>query len=201
MMKKTMLTLGMSMLLGSTLFAGGNMKNVEEVSTPVMPVMATAAQESDWYLGGGIGVGRANTYYYGTDTVSSLSVKAGYEAYKYLDIEARLYVGVKDGSSLKHSYSLGVFLKPKYPVSETTSIYGLLGYGQTKLTYVGPFSLLDDTTTQNDFMYGAGIEYRISKDWELYADITRLIDKSTVTIAGPYAAKVDMLTIGFNYKF
>lgn len=95
---------------------------------------------------------------------------------------------------------MGFFLKPHLEI-DGVDLYALLGYGKTKITYVGSFSIIDDTTTQNDWMYGMGLAYQLNNFLSAYGDMVRLVDKSTVLSSGPYAAKAIVSTIGFNYQF
>lgn len=206
-MKKWMITFGLSAFCVMGLYGGGDIEDpvlVQSASyeAPVAVEHVEIAKRpyTKWYAGGGVGIGKVNTYYYGKDSVTSLSANLGYRLYKNLDIEGRIYKGVKSGPSLEHSYSMGIFLKPHHEV-DGVDLYALLGYGQTKITYVGSYTILNDTTTQNDWMYGFGLSYQLNSFWSVYGDMVRLIDKSTVLSSGPYAAKAIMSTIGFNYQF
>ncbi len=205
-MKKWMITFGLSAFLAMGLYGDGDIvdpvlvESAHEVPLAVEPVEFKKKPYTKWYIGGGIGIGKVNTHYYGKDSVTSLSANLGYRLYKNLDVEGRLYRGVKSGSSLEHSYSMGFFLKPHLEI-DGVDLYALLGYGKTKITYVGSFSIIDDTTTQNDWMYGMGLAYQLNNFLSAYGDMVRLVDKSTVLSSGPYAAKAIVSTIGFNYQF
>ena len=206
-MKKMVISYGLSAFVAMGLYGGGhiythpNQKHIQRAQSEVKPIEIEKKPYTKWYIGGGIGRGKVNTYYFGKDTITSASLNAGYKLFKNLDIEARIYRGIKDGPSLRHSYSVGVFAKPYYEVVNKVELYALLGYGRTKLGYVGSFSILDDTTTQNDWMYGLGVSYKLNNFWSIYGDMTRLIDKSTRLSTGNYAAKAIISTVGFNYQF
>ena len=207
-MKRSIMTFGLSALFTMGLYGGGDIEDPVLVQSAYAAPAPVAVEHvefekrpySKWYIGGGVGTGKVNTYYYGKDSVTSLSANLGYRLYKNLDVEGRLYKGVKSGPSLEHSYSMGIFLKPHQEI-DGIDLYALLGYGQTKITYIGPFSIINDTTTQNDWMYGFGLSYQLNNFWSVYGDMVRLIDKSTVLSSGPYAAKAIISTVGFNYQF
>jgi opacity protein-like surface antigen len=123
---------------------------------------------------------------------------------KYLGVEARGTYGISDGDQLGHDYSMGLYLKPQYPINDTFTIYGLAGYAQSKISFENEVAfngISNDTTTQSDFSFGAGVDYGFSENWSVFIDAIRYIDKETTKPEGKYASKVDSFTLGVTYDF
>jgi OOP family OmpA-OmpF porin len=201
-MKKTITYALAALLVSTSLHAGGG-KNIapSDASVVAVPTLPTA---SKFYLGLGLGVDRVNSFLYGTDTAYSAVLKAGYDFNQYVGIEARGTYGISDGDQLGHDYSYGLYLKPQYPINEKVNLYGLLGYAQTKISFDNQVAFNGNTnnyTTQSDFSFGAGVDYKINSDWSVYADAVRYIDKETTRPEGKYAAKVDSFSLGVAYHF
>ena len=212
-MKRLVYTVSSALVLSSTLYAGGNLKEVAPaVTTPVpiehieAPVEPKAAQHpvSDLYVGAGIGMGRLATDRFGTDTVADAMIRIGYDFYRYLGVEARFAKGLADGDKLTHDYSWGIYLKPYYQVDNAMRLYALLGYGKSKLTYKNEpaeLGITNNYTEQSGVSYGIGVDYKIDKHWSLFIDAMRYINKSTLKTEGRYAIKVDGIYFGIAYHF
>jgi len=123
----------------------------------------------------------------GTDKTGGVILKAGYEYNQYIGIEAR---GIKtmikeDGGEIEH---IGLFIKPSYPITDNTTVYGLVGWAKTTTTG----SLRE--TDVDGLAFGAGVDYSVTQNISLFADYERLFQESD-------APKLDAISIGANYKF
>jgi opacity protein-like surface antigen len=190
-------------LLSTGLYAGGNMTKVNAEVEPYVPAPMVKSDQA-FYAGLGVSAGQVESHYYGKDTVVGVTGKVGYNLSKYLAVEFRGTKGLKDGSQLGLDYSYGLYLKPQYPVNADLSVYGLLGYAQTKISFdneVAFNGISNNYTTQNDFSFGVGLDYKLNEDWSLFIDVMRLIDKETTQLEGKYASRVNAITFGFVYHF
>jgi len=141
------------------------------------------------------------------DKTAGVVGRIGYDINQYIGIEAR---GIRtnwksNGGKVKHA---GLFVKPMYPVSNQTNVYGLVGYAKTKTE--GSLQKVDAKT----LAWGAGIEYDLSKDSAksgrynrafdgagdqegglgVFADYERLIQKSD-------SPDLDTVNVGVTYDF
>jgi len=205
-MKKTMLTLCSVAVLGTILYAGGN-KNVVPTDAPVAPLESTPVATtavSPFYVGVGASIDSVNTFVYDAETVSSATLRVGYDFMTYLGAEARGSYGMTTGDNLAHTYSYGLYLKPQYPINDTWKLYGLAGYAQTQITLdeaKAKATHVKEDTTQNGVSFGVGVAYALNNNWGLFADAMRLIDESEKKPEGEYAAKVDSFTFGGVFRF
>jgi len=200
-----------SLLLSGVIIAG---KNVAPVEAPVAPVVDI----NPFYVGLGLlwsGTSRdcpcdqdENTRL--KETTYGVIGRIGYDFNQYIGVEARAFNASieKDFAETTH---YGIYLKPQYPVSDKLNIYGLIGYGQTKIEcdVVG--------TTMYDeagLSVGIGLEYDMSDDepvvadrafdgqadqekgWGLWVDYQNLLnDEGTNNI------KANIVTAGVTYDF
>lgn len=185
-----------SLLLSVNMYAG---KNVVPVSTPVIAVPYI----NPFYIGAGIlwtGMKRNCACSNGLikeDTYGGI-VRAGYDFNKYIGIESRaLYSSIqKDVATTEH---YGVYLKPMIPIGDSMNVYGLLGYGKTKIDCI----ISSRSYDKNGFGYGIGFEYDLSgddgddyKDWGIWADYQNLLSDS-----GPDNVNSNIVTAGLTYDF
>jgi len=142
-----------------------------------------------------------------TDKTYGVVGRIGYDINQYIGIEAR---GIRtnwnsNGGKIKHA---GIFVKPMYPVSNQTNVYGLVGYATTKTE--GSLQKVDAKT----LAWGAGVEYDLSTDSAksgrynrafdgagdqegglgVFADYERLIQKSD-------SPDLDTVNVGLTYDF
>jgi opacity protein-like surface antigen len=215
-MKKIVLALSVAAALGSTAFAG---KNVVPVETPVAPVL------TPWYAGLAYSNLKmdldCNHYYmpdhmrlYGfsdDDRSNGIMLLGGYEFNEYLAVEARWTVALNDfefsnnGNDMEiEYYNVALYLKPQYRMGDF-SIYGLLGFGYSH--FKGDDVDVDDG--DSDFQYGAGLSYRVTERFTIFADYTVLYDEDD---SEPFHrlqgqdlrecdVKVDSFNVGFTYRF
>jgi opacity protein-like surface antigen len=197
-MKKVVLGVLSTALLVSTVNAGG--KGVEPAESISIPVIEEKS-DSSFYAGAAFSLGKLNTFIYDKNSVGSAMVYGGYNLMSNLDTELRLHIGVKEGDELEHNYSLIGYLKPFYELSKGIKAYGLLGYGQTKVTYIGSFPTTDKTTIQRGLSYGIGVSYGFSSNTSFFIDATSLVDESETTNLGSYAVKLQTVNLGVYYSF
>jgi len=221
MKKSILLSCMISLMLGTTLYAGGG-KNLSAVATPIAPI--ASEDISPWYLGAGLVWAKLSqddcgdvpgcTY---EDATYGVMVRGGYDYNQYVGIEARyirtfLDEGPYGGAPLAH---VGIFLKPQYPISDRINLYGLLGYGYTE--NLGNGGRLDYFDSDWGFSAGAGIEYDLSdregdriengnydrtfdgyadqgRGWSLFVDYQRLLIKSDIP-------NLDAVSFGVRYDF
>jgi len=165
----------------------------------------------------------------GTDTVSGKTddsnsgflVNAGYDFNKYVGIEMRYtYLPGLTKHYMARDYATGEliagssgydidianlagYLKLAYPVTESFSIYGLIGYGSTSWTAdEGTFKVWD---SDSSMQYGGGLKYGISESFSIFADYTLLYDGDTQYSDSGEDWSVDStissINIGVTYKF
>jgi len=214
-MKKIIVSLITLAALTNTVYAGG--KNLIEATSPVA-VISTTIEPTPFYIGLGLlwaGMSRDCACVGGNvkETTYGAIVRAGYEYNQYIGVEVRgLYSSIeKDIATTQH---YGIYLKPMYPVSENINVYGLLGYGKTKLECVVDTLSYD----KNGFSWGVGLEYDFSdkesdreegiydrtfdgqadqeKGWGLWVDYQNLLHNS-----GPSNFNSNIVTVGITYDF
>jgi OOP family OmpA-OmpF porin len=156
---------------------------VKEVKAEV--IVPLVKEHSGWYAGAGLVAGRTSTVHC-EDITYGVMAKVGYDFNEYVGVEAR---GVRtnweyEGSKIKH---VGAFIKPQYPASEDVNVYGLVGYGKTTTSHI---QNIDET----GLAYGAGVEYALSEDMNLFVDYERLLEKSDVP-------DLDALSLGVSFSF
>ena len=217
-MNKFLVNAGLSVVLCSSLYAGGG-KNLLPVAVPVVPI--ETVDINPWYIGVGLIAGKyyddcvASCVY--EDVTYGMMVRGGYEWNQYIGVEARAMGTFWDadplgGEKLQH---IGLFAKPSYPLGEDFNVYGLLGYGWTKTTTGGNGNL--PTVDDHGFSYGIGLEYDLSdkeddyiengdydrefdgqadqeKGWGLFIDYQRLLVKSGIP-------DMDVISVGVTYDF
>jgi OOP family OmpA-OmpF porin len=220
-MKKTIktLTLGAALTTGS-LFGGGDI-------APVIPI--EEVDPNPLYVGVGalwvnvtrdcacldlLGNPRTGTRL--EDYTWGGIVRLGYDYNQYFGIEARGIKATNDSDTFDVTH-YGLFLKPMMPIGEQFNIYGLIGYGHTKIeTTCGT---LRETYSENGMHYGIGLEYDLSdresdreeggvydrpfdghgdqeKGWGLFVDYQNLLHDS-----GPIKYRANVVSFGITYDF
>jgi opacity protein-like surface antigen len=211
-MKKT---LWMFTVLGSMLWAGGDIAPVEpEITEPIV-----LEEENVGGLYAALGIVYNRTY--GTDSAwfseavsqdqtIGISASLGYEINKYLAVEGRISKSfyTEDYADLT-TYS--IFLKPQYPVSDEMKVYALLGYGLVQVdaengvaAATPGVNILDD----NGFQWGIGLSYALNKDLDMFIDYTSLMLDANINNALQSTStttynqlSVDAVTAGMIYHF
>ena len=201
---------------GNHVYAGG--KSGALATSPIVAIATPEIDPLPFYIGVGLlwaGMSRdcACTDGKVEETTYGGIVRAGYDFNQYVGIEARgLYSSIaKDVATTTH---YGLFLKPMYPVSENMNIYGLIGYGKTKLDCIVSSLSYDE----NGFSWGAGMEYDFSdknsdrqegiydrpfdgqgdqeKGWGMWIDYQNLLHNSGISNFNS-----NVVTAGITYDF
>jgi opacity protein-like surface antigen len=103
--------------------------------------------------------------------------------------------------------NLALYLKPQYGITDSISIYGLVGYGQTKFA---PTYLMDVKTSCNTFQYGIGTKYSFANGVSFFVDYTvmandkeihRIQDIASLTRYDKLSMDLSATTFGVSYSF
>ncbi len=133
----------------------------------------------------------------GSDDSSSVMALAGVELNDFLAVEGRLTKSVSDYEIKDHKpisfTNTALYLKPQYKF-ELGSIYGLLGYGISKIKFMG------DTTTSSGFQYGLGGSYNINDELSAFADYTKLYDGGKKISKATTMGEVSTFNLGLLYQ-
>jgi opacity protein-like surface antigen len=177
-------------------------KNVAQAEAPVAPVL------TPWpfYIGLGLvmtNIDRdpcpcANGQTIIEDHRYGAVLRAGADFNDFLGLEARV-LKTFGSNAFSETTHYGLYLKPQFAVSDAFKIYGLLGYGNTKIDYMN--GIKNSTTDEDGVAYGAGVEYTLTKEadgsgWGFWADYSRLLTKK-----GAKHSTVDLMTAGTIYHF
>jgi len=194
-MKKLTSIAVVTALMGSFAVAGGDIAPVE----PVVETPVTTAQPAHFYVGLGLAETSvrntdASLNFFseedGQDRTLDMTFLAGYEVNPYFAIEGRYATNIAyDDEANVDTWSL--FVKPQYPVSDSSSIYALIGYGGADVDLVRHGSLSD-----SDFQWGLGVNYEMMENVSVFVDYTDL-----GRINDTLDLDVDALTIGMTYAF
>jgi len=193
-MKHIIAFFGIMAVMVSTAVAGGDI-------APVEPVVE---QPKNFYVGGALTASQVydqGDSHWFNDTASAetgygLGVQAGYVFFRTGDFSSAVEVRANrtfwsfaddvDGEVT----SYGAFVKPEYSFGDY-GVYGLVGYGQTRLTGTG------FKQTENGFAYGGGVEYALTESFAVFVDyVVNPEIKET-----PKDIENDTISIGVNYKF
>jgi len=203
-MKKTALSAVAVVAMSSMVFAGGDFETVEPVVA--VPVVEEV-DNSSFYLGLGLSAissrdSAVSMDFFnvkaGQDRLGNFAFIAGYNFNQYIAVEGRyLTTFTKEDYVEMNGWSL--FVKPQYPVTESISVYALLGYGGVTMDPVNAATVnVDDTT----FQWGLGASYDVTDSFEVFIDYTSLASNMAGTYwNGALEVDADAITMGVNYKF
>jgi OOP family OmpA-OmpF porin len=196
-----------SLLASNTAMAG---KNYEPVDSDVVPVDVP----NPFYIGvGGIWAGVSRDCSCNESSPKRLKdstygeiLRVGYDFNPYFGIEARALQG-NFGINFAKTTHYGIYLKPQYHVTDLINVYGLAGYGHTKVDCVISKTNRGTTNfTKTGFSFGAGLEYDLSGDegiqgdaeegWGLFVDWQNLAYKDS-----PQNTNVNIVSAGITYDF
>jgi opacity protein-like surface antigen len=237
-MKNFKLSLATIMAMSTFAVAGGDIAPVVEPVVEVAPVaddsgfyiggaLSHANASTDVAYGSGDDYidGYSYDYTWSFDNdVNAYMIQAGYQFNKYIAVEGRYWGSAKDDTSWTSAYNgsqydsgsysdgdfsaWGIYVKPMYPVTESFSVYGLLGYGNTSIDddfwYDKP--LLDT----DGFQWGIGASYSLTENLSVFFDYVQLSDgegESYSFTDGNYYSydqwetDVYTLNLGLTYKF
>jgi len=214
-MKKITSSMVTAIVVSTFAFAGGDIAPVEaQVEVPVV-----AETTGSFYIGAGATLlvdkfSSLDSGYLGDETFNKVGVmlQGGYEFNKYLAVEGRYWsVGSKSFYMSDIDYDMnakvsayGIFVKPMYPVTDQFTVYGLLGYGHTKVSgttwgasYNYPYS-----QTKSGFQGGAGVSYDLTDHFSVFTDYVKL--NNTIGVDSydyPFSNKPYTVNFGVTYKF
>lgn len=206
-MRKVGVSILLILTLNSMVFAGG-----KHVAPPYEPPIAVPMDA--FYVGVGLS-GLSLRDDASDEEFSALGVmlQVGYQYNQYIAIEGRYTINVGDleydnGKTQNPAYddypadfsNIGIYLKPMLPMGDLV-IYGLLGYGQTKLTNM-PLSAGSADRAENGFQWGGGMQYNLGENIVVFADYVRFYDDTGFDYRATTANVVsDAWTLGVSYKF
>jgi len=212
--RKITISLVSVIALGTSSYAGG--KFVEPVEAPVAPIVDTI-NPLPLYVGLGLVAAAVSKDCPCADadrqkdmTYGGL-VRVGWDFNQYIGLEAR-YMNAsmeKDFSTTTH---YGIFAKPQYHITNQMNVYGLVGYGETR---VEGCALNDGELKESGLSYGLGFEYDFGSDenlgqynrmfdgqgdqekgWGIWADYQNLFHNE-----GTYNVKTNIFSVGVTYDF
>ena len=177
--------------------------NPQGTNTSINPVGSDIVYNG-FYLGGGISSLRigadniANTDVDARTSIYGLSLLGGYEFNKNIAVEGRFAFNIQDwGDAENDTTAFSLFAKPIYPVNNVFSIYGLIGFGNIKIDGDGV------SDSDSGFQWGLGASATIQDNISAFVDYTQLWNdnKFDEDDLGSENLIVDVITIGFTYKF
>lgn len=172
-MKKLSVLVLVPLLAGSALMAGKNTAPVEaEVIEIPKPMKVEEDKPGPLYVRGMVGmvkgddVARGGSY-----DVNAASIALGYNLFKYIGVESRAVKSMKENASAgDYAFSnVAVYAKPQITFMESVTLYGLVGYGLTKV----------EKDEADMLQWGAGVEYMLNDTLGFSADYTRVYDDDT----------------------
>ncbi|RUO37338.1 hypothetical protein CWE13_05085 [Aliidiomarina shirensis] len=198
------------------------MKKLLPISLAILlSTSITAAQANDtWYVGASYNAQEISQF---NRDFNTAGVIAGYRFTEHLALEAR-YAGGTSGysdftvlpndASVEYkediSSQASLMFKASYPVFEAFSVYALAGYSTTDLeynSYTGSYDSDDNligyapvkgSVSYDGFAYGIGINYKLSKNFNLFIDYQVLPDFAP---DDNVSASWNSATFGINYSF
>jgi OOP family OmpA-OmpF porin len=128
-----------------------------------------------------------------------MMMKAGWDYNQYVGLEAR-YLKTLESDSFSETTHYGIYVKPQYPLTPQFNVYGLLGYGQTKVEMDN--GILKCKLDEGSFSYGAGMAYNFydpsteKEGWGVWLDYQSLLNDE-----GIYHLDSDIVSLGVHYNF
>lgn len=227
-MKKIGLSLLAVTAISTFGYAGGDLE-------PIISPVAEVKQENGtcWYVGIGSIYNRVYSVDSGwfDDNVESQDETLGMVGIVGCDFHENLAIEGRITSAMwEREYSdattFSIFLKPKYPVNERFTVYGLIGFGYVdvegveadngnpSLSYGGvppTFGNQYGETIMNEFTFqwGLGLSYKFTQNFSVFFDYTNVANDKEITPQRLYAGEtplrdklsVDGLTVGITYHF
>ena len=146
------------------------------------------------------------------DHRTGVILRIGADYNQFIGIEGRYIKNLENNvfSEIEH---YGLFIKPQYHITDQINVYGLIGYGKTKVNYTN--GILNCEYTTNSISYGLGFEYDFGRSlslgaydrafdeqgnqesgWGLWVDIQHIL-----TDASPVHTNLNIITAGISYDF
>jgi len=127
-------------------------------------------------------------------------LRAGWEYSQYVAFEVRASKSLESGGFTETEH-YGFYVKPQYPLTETTKVYGLIGYGKTTVDYDS--GTRSSHNPSNSFSFGGGISYDIpssqpnsASKWQLWIDAQSLLRNESWM-----HTDANTLSLGVSYFF
>ena len=134
----------------------------------------------------------------GNNRMVDLSVIAGYNFNKYLSAESRALISTAYDNDVDFK-SWGIFLKPKYEVYKDLNLYSLVGVGKNSAENINDNKL---KMSKAALQVGVGADYKLQKNFKVFADYTYLGKDSKGKYNGnPAVMKASAITTGITYDF
>jgi len=236
-MKKSIIAVLVLAAMSNLGFAGGSKGKL--VVPVISPVMAIEEEKNicDLYVGAGIVYNRVYSTGSGwfddgvltQDETGGFALLAGCEFNKYFAVEGR-YTWTAWDQDYSDMTSYSIFLKPMYPVTEDFTVYGLIGYGNSKVEGSEGDSGNDYSSWNENIgrtmmdhsglHWGFGAMYDIMEDLAIFAEFTATASDADISSTHLYCyngdalgngctedsgyydeLSTDGLTVGLIYKF
>ncbi|WP_394202713.1 porin family protein [Shewanella waksmanii] len=175
------------------------MKLMMLASTLAVSLMApVASHATGFYLGGNVGYGaQSHDLIEKAESTGVAAIKAGYDFNDYFGVELR-YGGVnKQSSEIELKNFASAYAKVQYPISQSFSIYGLVGATATQVPELNltpvPQSATQTTHSVGSASFGIGTRYAFTENFGMSLELTR--------IASHAEYKLDSVMLGVDYKF
>jgi opacity protein-like surface antigen len=99
-------------------------------------------------------------------------------------------------SNIKLTSMYGVYLKPKYNISENMNVFARIGFVQSTINgsiYDGTSLYSSDSASASTTSYGVGTSYKLNDKFNLNLDYMSYYNKNSIDI--------NAVTLGVGYKF
>jgi len=177
-------------------------KNTEPAESPVIPVTVP------FYIGIGGVMGMVSTTcpcagdgrQYDTSNFGGL-LRVGYDFNPWFGVEAR-FLRSQLSKNFATTTHYGLYAKPQVHISDAVNIYGLIGYGHTRIDCdKNPAPLYDG----NGWSFGGGIEYDFAsgdgqgdaeEGWGAFVDYQNLLHDK-----GENLVRSNVISAGITYDF
>ncbi len=207
-MKKTtlslvaMMTIGSNLLMAESYLADGP-NSYKALHGEGDATYTSNTQDKGFYVGIGYSRMRDNSEFKiqngaggNSDVEGNLAtLVTGFNFHQNLALEVRYNTLVGDVSTSFGNYNasysnISLFLKPQVEIDKTT-IYALLGYGQSKL----------ESYTDEDFQWGLGAAYPLNNQTDVFIDYTNLYNKDQTIGNTNFKDNVHLFSIGITLHF
>ena len=186
-------------------FAGGDIE-------PVETAPSVEGKVSPFYVG--LGLSNVDTRYSseslnffndksGQEETGDILLMAGYNFNQYIAVEGRYMTSVFGEDSITRE-SWGIYVKPKYPATETFTLYALLGYGGLTVDGKGDSIYSPNDVDDTSFQWGVGVSYDLNTHFSIFFDYLSIAnDMDADILFGVPDTKVDSdaLSVGVTYSF
>jgi len=211
-MKKIQEFLLMLLIIFTSSVYGDSHNNMLKSAKSKMDTISVDLNKGHFYAGAGLSsMGLNNTVSEESFSTYAKNIMGGYQYGEYMAVELRYasgvgaveYISDTEGVSSNDDYptnftSAGAYMKALYPVGDI-KLYGLLGYGQVRLSNIPEG---DTEKSETTMQWGFGLSYRVYDKIQLFADYVNLYDDVGFDTLGENSdMEVSILTFGFSYWF